>query len=148
MIGVPTMPYDDATLAKHKEQMTRGEDVPVTLVTHYEKRSQGHIRLLRLTEDEAGGAARKWLLIWLLLAPVVIVFPPHIPWPLVAITVGVVGYYMRRGQRAQVVGGEADCPECGKFQILEGGNAEFPMAHFCTECRERSLLEPTTPLKL
>jgi len=57
----------------------------------------------------------------------------------------VVGYYLRRGRSELVAGGEATCPKCNAFQILDGGNAEFPMAHFCTECSERSLVRPAAP---
>lgn len=141
----PPMPYDPEILAKHKEQMTRGDDISVTLVTHYGQRSVGHLRRVRLSEEESSGAARKWLVIWLAIAPFVFVFPPHFPWPLVAITTGVVGYFARRGRSEVILCGEADCPKCGAFQILEGGNVEFPMVHFCTECKERSLLEPSSP---
>jgi hypothetical protein len=137
------MPYSPEILAKHKELMTRGDDIPVTLVTHYGDRSEGHLRHQRLSEDEAGGRARKWLLVCLVIAPIVFVFPPHFPWPLVAIATGIVGYFARRGQSEMILGGEAKCPKCGAFQILDGGNVEWPMAHFCSECKERSLLEPT-----
>lgn len=137
------MPYDPETLAKHKELMTRGDDIPVTLVTHYDQRGRGHLRLLRLSESEAGGRAGKWLVVCLVIAPITFVFPPHFPWPLIVLTTGVVGYFVRRGRSELILGGEASCPKCGAFQILEGGNAEFPMAHFCTDCQERSLVQPT-----
>ncbi len=138
------MPYSPEVLEKHKEQMTRGTDIPVTLVTHYGLRAEGHLRHLRLSDAEAGASARKWLVIWLVIAPFTIVFPPHFPWPLIAITTAFVGYFARRGRTELIVCGEAKCPKCGAFQILDGGNVEFPMAHFCSECRERSLLEPTS----
>jgi hypothetical protein len=137
------MPYDPATLAKHAELMSRGDDLPVTLVTHYGQRSEGHLRKVHLDEHEANAPARRWLVICLALAPFTIIIPLHIPWPILTILVGILGYYLRKGTLDQITGGEAPCPKCGALQILEGGNAEFPMAHFCTECRERSLIEPT-----
>lgn len=137
------MPYDPKILAEHEELMTRGDDIPVTLVTHYGQRAEGHVRRLRLGEHEAGASARKWLLVCLLVAPITFALPPHFPWPLVAITTGIVGYFARRGRTEVILGGEASCPKCGAFQILDGGNVEFPMVHFCSECRERSLLEPS-----
>ncbi|MFT3769495.1 MAG: hypothetical protein QM820_29000 [Minicystis sp.] len=138
------MPYTPETLAKHKELMTRGDDIPVTLVTHYGQRAEGHLRRLRLSEEEVGSRARKWLIICLVLAPFTFAFPPHFPWPLIAIATGLVGYYARRRAHELILGGEAHCPKCEAFQILDGGNVEFPMAHFCTECRERSLMEPSS----
>lgn len=138
------MPYDPATLDKHKEQMTRGDDVPVTLVTHYGQRSEGHLRHLHLTEDEAGASARKWLVIFLVLAPFTFAFPPHFPWPIIMTITAIVGYFARRGRTELILCGEAKCPKCDAFQILDGGNVEYPMVHFCTECKERSLIEPTS----
>jgi hypothetical protein len=135
------MPPDPDTLAKHREMMTRGEDIPVTLVTHYDQRGPGHLRLLRLSAHEASARAGKWLVICLVVAPFTFIFPPHFLWPLIAITIGFVGWALRRGRTELILGGEADCPKCGAFQRLEAGDAEFPMAHFCTACKERSLIE-------
>lgn len=136
------MPYDPKLLEEHKERMTRGEDLVVTLLTHYGKKSEGHLRHIFLSPQEADAPARKWLVRCLILAPFLFILPPHFPWLLAAIATGVGGYYLRRGHREQILTGEANCPQCGAFQIIEGGNAEYPMAHFCTECRERSLIEP------
>jgi hypothetical protein len=139
------MPHDESRMRQHREAMARGEPVPVTLTTHEEKQAPGVIRLVRLTPRERDARARKWLLICLAIAPVSLVCPPHFPWPILAITIGFVGAYLRRGRPELVAGGEARCPACDAFQILDAGNAEFPMAHFCTECRERSLVRPTDP---
>lgn len=136
------MPYDTKVLEEHKDRMTRGEDIPVTLVTHYGKRSEGHLRKVILSAAEADAPAKTWLVRCLIAAPFLFILPPHFPWLLLAIAAGVVGYLLQRGHREQIIAGEADCPECGKLQIIEGGNAEFPMAHFCSECKERSLIEP------
>jgi len=136
------MPYEEDQLRKHREAISRGDQVAVTLETHEGQRTPGFIKLLRLSPVERGARARRWLLACLALAPVTAVCPPHIPWPIVTITVGVVGSYLRRGRSELVAGGEARCPKCGAFQILDAGNAEFPMAHFCTECKERSLIRP------
>jgi hypothetical protein len=124
--------------------LSRGERVPVSLETHDEQRATGFVQLLRLTEEERGRRARRWLLTCLAIAPVTIVCPPHFPWPIVTVTIGLVGRALRRRRAELVLGGEATCPKCGAAQLLERGNAEFPMAHFCTACRERSLIRPTT----
>ncbi len=136
------MPYEEAQLSKHREAMTRGEPVPCTLVTHDEQRSTGVLRIVHLTPAEQNGRARKWLLTCLAIAPVTLVCPPHFPWPIITVLVGIAGDYLRRGRAELVAGGEAKCPKCDAFQILDPGNAEFPMAHFCSECRERSLVRP------
>lgn len=137
------MPYDAKALDEHKARMTRGEGVPVSLVSHYGQRTKGTLRRVVVSEDEANAPARRWLLGACVVAPVTFVFPPHVPWPLLVLAIGIIGYFLQKGTREQVLGGEGDCPKCGAFQIIEGGNAEFPMAHFCTECRERSLVEPS-----
>jgi hypothetical protein len=137
------MPYDPEILAKHKLLMSRGAELSVVLVTHYGQRSHGLLRVVQLSAHEANAPARRWLFLCLALAPVSFAFPPHVPWPLLTIGIGIAGYYLRQGTREQILGGEAECPKCGAFQILDGGNAEFPMAHFCSACSERSLLEPS-----
>jgi hypothetical protein len=136
------MPPDEEKLRKHRAAMARGDRVPVDLETHDEQRATGFIQLLRLSPEERSGRARKWLLTCLAIAPVSVVCPPHFPWPIVSVTVGAVGYYLRRGRAELVLGGEAACPKCGAAQLLDGGNAEFPMAHFCSACGERSLIRP------
>jgi hypothetical protein len=136
------MPYSEKQLEKHRAALTRGERVDVTLTTHEEKQGTGFIQLLRLTPAEQRARGQRWLLTCLALAPVTAVCPPHFPWPIITVTVGLVGGYLRRGRAELVLGGEAKCPQCQAFQILDGGNAEFPMAHFCSECGERSLVRP------
>jgi hypothetical protein len=136
------MPYDPEQLSKHKEAMTKGEEVPVALRLHEGQTSTGFIRVQHLSSEERSKRARKWLIIFLVLAPVSVVCPPHFPWPILMTLIAVGGYFLRRGRSELVLGGEATCPKCGKFQILEAGNAEFPMAHFCSECGERSLVAP------
>lgn len=136
------MPYPPEQLEKHKAAMTRGDEVPVTLRMHEGRTSEGFIRIQRLSPEERGKRARKWLITFLVLAPVSVVCPPHFPWPILFTLIAIGGYLLRRGRHELVLGGEAKCPKCGAFQLLEGGNAEFPMAHFCTECGERSLVAP------
>jgi hypothetical protein len=136
------MPYDEKQLKNHRAAMARGDEIVVALETHEGQRGSGVIRLLRLLPEERRARGRKWLLVCLLIAPVCVVFPPHIPWPFVAILIGIVGMNRRAARKELVIGGEARCPKCDAFQILDAGNAEFPMAHFCTECRERSLVRP------
>src|SRR4051794_30491132 len=106
------MPYDERQLRKHREAISRGDEVAVILVAHDEKRAPGFIRLLRLSPEERGARANKWLITCLVLAPLSVAFPPHIPWPIITITVGLIGYYFRRGRSEVVTGGEAHCPMC------------------------------------
>jgi hypothetical protein len=136
------MPYDERRLNTHRDAMTRGDAVVVTLTTHDETKAPGTIRTQTLDADARRRRARKWLLTCLLLAPVSMVCPPHLPWPILVVTIGVVGAWLRQRRSELVLGGEGTCPKCKAFQILEAGNAEFPMAHFCSECGERSLVRP------
>jgi len=63
------MPYPPEQLEKHKAAMTRGDEVPVTLRMHEGQTSEGFIRIQRLTPEERGKRARKWLITFLILAP-------------------------------------------------------------------------------
>jgi hypothetical protein len=136
------MPYDERQLQKHREALAHGDKVDVTLLTHEKQSATGFIRIERLDAAARGRRARRWLITCLIIAPVAAVCPPHFPWLLLTITVGIIGYVIRGKRRELVTGGEARCPKCEAFQLLEGGNAEFPMAHFCSECGERSLVRP------
>lgn len=135
------MPYTDKQRQASDALMTRGEPVSVSLVAHDGRRAPGTLRLERLSPEEQGRRARRFLFTFLAIAPLSVVFPPHLLWPLAMVTVGVVGYYARRGRPEVILGGQGSCPACGAFQLLDGGNPEWPMAHFCSECRRRALVE-------
>lgn len=127
---------------KYEQRLARGQPLPAILEAHDGRTATGTLYLLRLGPAERGARARTWLFAFLAAAPVAAVLPPHLPWPLLMITVGVVGYYLRRGRAELVLGGEGTCPACQAAQLLDAGNAEFPMAHHCTACRRRSLVRP------
>src|SRR5262249_53217701 len=129
------MPYEESVLQKHREVMTRGDEVAVSFTAHEGEKSPGTVRLLRLTSEERSKRGRRRLFTCVAIAPLAFVCPPHIPWPIVTVLVGIVGMRLRRGRAELVAGGEGKCPSCGAFQILEAGNAEWPIGHYCTECR-------------
>jgi hypothetical protein len=137
------MPYTEKQLAESRAIATRGEELRVELEAHGGKREAGTLRLLRLDPAARSARARKHLVVFLAIAPVAAVCPPHFVWTLAMIAVAVIGYKLRKARAEIVLGGEGRCPSCSAFQLLDGGNAEFPMAHICSECRRRSLVHLT-----
>lgn len=139
-IASPTMPYTEKQVRDNEAALTRGEPIAIELVTHEQQRTAGTLRLLRLSEEERGARARKFMFICWALALPAGVAPPHLLWPLVVFTTGVIGYFLRMRARALILGGKATCPKCGAAQYIEPQEAEFPFSHFCTECRKRSVV--------
>src|ERR1700753_3938160 len=89
------------------------EKVPVTFTTYEEQKTTGTIDLLHLSDRERNARSRRCLIICLILAPITVVCPPHFPWPIVTILIGVGGYFLRRGRKELVTGGQGTCPKCG-----------------------------------
>ena len=122
--------------------MTDGVPVPVELRTYVDLVSRGEVRVLRVPEDVREVRGLRFLGACWAGACVVWIFPPHLLWPMALIVMGIVGYFVRKGRAQVVLGGEAPCPKCGAHQILEASTDDFPLLHFCTSCRERSVMRP------
>lgn len=131
------MSYTEKQLQKNKITMQKGASVPVELVEFEGKRSTGEVRLQEFTQSESQSRAIKFLLVCVGLAFVCAIIPPHILWFFGFLTMGAVGYFLRKNERQTVLGGNARCPKCGNFQILGKSSAEFPILHYCSECRSR-----------
>lgn len=134
------MPYTEKQVRMHEAALGRGEPIAIELRTHEQERAAGTLRLLRLTDEERGRRARRFLFIcWAIALPCGIA-PPHLLWVLALFTTGVIGYFVRRRAKELILGGKVACPKCGAAQYIEPQAAEFPFAHFCTECRKRSVV--------
>ncbi len=135
------MPYSEKQLAAHREIMTQGEALPVVLVARQGKRSRGVVRLLRMSEEQRGSRARRFLLRGLGLSLVAAICPPHILWLTLGLVTSVVGYFWMGRQTERLLGGEADCPGCGARQLIPAEPVEFPFLHFCSACGLRCSVE-------
>lgn len=132
------MAYTSKQMEKHKNVMHQGEPIPVELVNFYGKKTNGALRFLKISESESNMRALKFLLICVGAAFVAIIIPPHIPWFLGLITAGFIGYAVKKREKEFIAGGEAHCPSCQAFQVIGKSSAEFPILHYCSECRARS----------
>jgi hypothetical protein len=135
------MPYTSKDLAKNEATMRLGEALPVDLVTWEKKRSPGEVRLLRMRDEERRARAWKFLFACTGMSLLAVVFPPHFIWPVLGVSIGFGGFFVRRRQTDRLLGGRAQCPECGALQLIAPEPAEFPFTHFCSECRKRCLVE-------
>ena len=132
------MPYSERRLKKNLALMSQGVEVPVELVTFEERRATGTVRLKLFDEAERGARARKFMFTCWAFCLVMWIMPPHVLWPVIMFVAGLVGYQLSKGQTRIVLGGRATCPRCGTLQLLRATTDEFPLLHFCTECRQRS----------
>ena len=132
------MPYNDKQLAKHKATMKLGNETKVELIAHESKPTPGFVKVQEFTDSEKSARALKFLFGFVGAAFVAVILPPHIVWFVSLITVGVIGYFAKKSQKAMVLGGEATCSNCKAFQILEKSAADFPMVHYCSECNRRN----------
>lgn len=131
-----------ASTDPHRRVTTQGEPVAVELSTYIDLRSRGVVRVLRVPETEREMRGLRFLGACSAGACVAWIFPPHLLWPIALFATGVVGYFVRRGRAIVVLGGEAPCPKCGDTQRIERSTDDFPLLHFCSSCRERSVVRP------
>lgn len=118
--------------------MTKGERVEVELVLHDGVRAPGFVRIQELSESESRKAGLKFFLTCFAASLVMVIVPPHFIWLFGLLTVGTIGYIVKSKQRSIKLGGEAECPKCKSFQILDPGTSEIPFLHFCEKCGARS----------
>lgn len=80
-----------------------------------------------------GGAIRTGV-ITLLVAPVVTVIPPHVPWAIGVLAGGTFLVRRRLQEAYTVVGVEGTCPRCGGELEAPGGKLREPHPVMCTAC--------------
>ena len=109
------------------------------------QRTIARARIAERSDAWRRASAGRELLI-LLLAPLVAIIPPHIPW--VILVVGLAAYraYGRLNERATLLSLRGPCPKCGTEQdFTELGRMRFPHTVTCASCRWELTLEPAPP---
>lgn len=94
---------------------------------------------LRALGWRAGGAART-LAIFLVIAPLVAVVPPHAPWALGALATGIILARRRWMERATLERVEASCPKCGEALSVKPGRLHLPHPVTCEHCHHQAAL--------
>lgn len=134
------MPAIEKQRRKQREILTQGEPVAVVLETAQKQRAPGTIRLVQLSSEARISRALKFSLVaWVLAVPAVVA-PPHFAWSIMLFLVGAIGGWLRSRQSQLILGGQANCPNCGTEQWLDGGSDALPFSHFCEKCNRRSLV--------
>ena len=80
-----------------------------------------------------GGAART-LGISLVVAPIVALVPPHAPWPIGALAVGVILARRRLAENFTLEGLEGICPKCDRRLIVKTTRLRVPHPVPCEGC--------------
>jgi hypothetical protein len=118
----------------------RVADAPVTLFGHPPSMAslelQARSRSWRLRKAAISGGP------FLLLAPVVALLPPHVPWAVAALGTGF--YLARRGwtEEFTVLAFEGTCPRCGAgLSLPSGSRLRFPHSLHCDGCRHEPILK-------
>ena len=87
-----------------------------------------------------GGAART-LGISLVIAPVVAIVPPHAPWGIGALAVGVMLARRRMVERFTLVAVEGTCPKCDEALQVKPGRLRVPHPITCEGCHHQASLK-------
>lgn len=95
----------------------------------------------------AGGAART-MAIFLPVAVVVMIVPPHAPWAIGALASGAILARRRWMERFTLESVQATCPKCGAKLEVKPGRLKTPHPITCEACHhESSLVVPEQVLK-
>ena len=87
-----------------------------------------------------GGAART-MGIFLVIAPVAAIVPPHAPWGIGALAAGVILARRRMIERFTLIALEATCPKCGAPLRVKRTRLRTPHAISCEVCHHQSSLK-------
>jgi hypothetical protein len=80
--------------------------------------------------------------VFLVLAPVVAILPPHAPWPIGALVVGSILARRRFSEDCTLVSLEgAECPKCGTAMTSKQTRLRAPHAINCEACHHQSTLK-------
>lgn len=78
----------------------------------------------------------------LLVAPVVFILPPHVPWALAALAAGAFIARRRWTERFTIRSLEGECPRCGAaIMATEGERLRVPHTLSCEGCNHECTLE-------
>lgn len=82
---------------------------------------------------------------FLILAPIVALIPPHIPWVILAVAAGFYFAYRQWTGEYVVHGFKGECPRCGNsLEIKPGSKIKLPMDMDCFQCHHQPTLEVDT----
>jgi len=81
------------------------------------------------------------MLVGLLVAPVVVLVPPHVPWALGALGVGGILARRRWLERFTVLDVDGACPRCGKPVKGTRGRLRHPHPVLCESCHFEGSVE-------
>ena len=87
-----------------------------------------------------GGAART-MGIFLVIAPVAAIVPPHAPWGIGALAAGIILARRRLIERFTLIALEGTCPKCGERLRVKRGRLRIPHAVTCEGCHHQVSLK-------
>jgi len=93
----------------------------------------------RAASWRVGGAVRT-LAVFLLLAPLAAIVPPHAPWAIGALGLGVILARRRWIERVTLEGVEGACPKCGEALAVKPGRLRRPHPLPCEACHHQTAL--------
>jgi hypothetical protein len=93
----------------------------------------------RASSWRVGGAART-LLICVVVAPFAALVPPHAPWAIGALGVGVVLARRRLSERFTLERVDGACPKCGETLSVKAGRLRRPHPVACDGCHHQTAL--------
>jgi hypothetical protein len=110
-------------------------EVPARIVFMGGKATEGRARVLGRSDSW-----RRWRVArdlgLVVLSPVAFVVPPHIIWPPIVATVGLVLAYIHANERRTLLSLRGPCPKCGTEQeFRELGRMTNPHKVTCAHCR-------------
>ena len=77
------------------------------------------------------------------LAPIVFLIPPHIPWALLAVAAGIYLAYRQWNGEYVVQTFSGSCPRCGAtLSLAPGSKIRLPHKMVCFQCHHEPVLEP------
>lgn len=99
--------------------------------------TEARARIAERSDRWRKAGALRQLALWGLLAPLLFLIPPHLPWVLVALGIGAVRAWGRLNERATLLELRGRCPKCGTEQsFAELGRMKLPVHTVnCAHCR-------------
>jgi hypothetical protein len=96
-------------------------EVPVQLRFSSTEPARGYARIVERSRRWRTTGALRQLAIWWGLALLVVWIPPHLPWALIALSVGAIRAYGRYSEERTLVSLRGPCPKCGNEQEFAAG---------------------------
>lgn len=90
------------------------QQVPARAESFGDEPTRGHVHVIARTSGWRVSHATPPLVIGLLLAPVLFIVPPHVPWALGAVGVGVLLAVRKWNERLTLTRVAVPCPHCGQ----------------------------------